>query len=268
MTRLSGKSGVRRRYLNVAGGQLHLLESTGADTGGLPLVMLHPTASSSLMFLPVVSLLADAFRVIAPDTPGFGGSDPLEGAVTVSSMAAVMVEALGELEVNRCRLYGNHTGAVLAAWIAANHPDLVERLMLSGPPLLSEERKKQLGAAVGPLVIEEDGSHLTRLWDRYRRFTVSSGLEVPHRELSLHLIADRPEETFLSVIGEDLVDIYRRINCATMVTAGESDTLRPGMDSVADLIEGSVLELIPGAGNFVADEAPGEVASLIREWFG
>jgi haloalkane dehalogenase len=253
--------------VDVAEGQIHLIESTTDTPGVLPLVMLHPTASSSEMLRPVIQLLAGEFKVFAPDTPGFGGSDPLEGAVTVSGMATVLVEALGVLGIDRCWLYGNHTGAVLAAWIAANHPGLVEKLMLSGPPRLSEERKAQLRGAVSPMTLSEDGSHLIKIWDRYRGFAVSSGLEVPHREFALHLAADRPEETFHSVILEDLDDIYRRIGCPTMITAGEKDSLRPGLDSVTELIEDSVIELIPDTGNFVVDEAPHRVAEQIREWF-
>jgi pimeloyl-ACP methyl ester carboxylesterase len=192
----------------------------------------------------------------------------LQGEVTVEKLAMVLVEVLTASGIGRCRLYGNHTGAVLAAWIAVNHPEMVDRLMLSGPPLPSEERRAQMAASVIPMVIEEDGSHLVALWDRYRRFAVSSGLEVPHREVALHLIATHPVETFHAVINTDLPALYRAIAVPTMVVAGEMDTLRPGVDGIVQVIPGSVFEVVPDAGNFVVDEAPHAVADQIRSWFG
>ena len=267
MSRLAGARWARRRYVDLPQGQIHFLESAMDVPGSMPLVMLHPTASSSVTFLEVIRRLEGEYRVIAPDSPGFGSSDPLEGEVTVPAMASVIVEALTALDVDRFWLYGNHTGAVLAASIAVSHPDRVERLMLSGPPLPSAERKAQMAAAVRPMMIEEDGGHLVRLWDRYRSFLVSAGLEVPHRELALHLIATAPEETFHAVIGLDLAALYRGIGCPTMVTSGDRDTLRPGSDDVVGLIGGGVFELIPDAGNFVVDEAPEAVAAQIRAWF-
>lgn len=69
---------MRRAYADTPAWQLHYRER--GDPGGTPLVLLHPTASSSIQWSArVMPLLPVGIRAIAMDTPGFGMSDPLPG---------------------------------------------------------------------------------------------------------------------------------------------------------------------------------------------
>src|SRR5271167_2216574 len=61
---------IASRTAEVKGVKLHYL-SAGHGT---PLILLHGYAETSLMWKPVIPLLAERFTVIAPDLPGIGGS--------------------------------------------------------------------------------------------------------------------------------------------------------------------------------------------------
>ena len=61
-----------RGYADTSLGQIHYVEAGE----GPPIVLLHQTASSSVMYARAMPLLAANYRAIAIDTPGFGMSDP------------------------------------------------------------------------------------------------------------------------------------------------------------------------------------------------
>ncbi|MBN8658688.1 MAG: hypothetical protein J0M11_23325, partial [Anaerolineae bacterium] len=63
---------IRKGYAETSEGQVHYREVKHAS--GTPLVLLHQTASSGMMYEPLMTLLKDDFHTIALDNPGFGAS--------------------------------------------------------------------------------------------------------------------------------------------------------------------------------------------------
>jgi len=133
---LAGSS-VRRRYVEVDGGQVHLLEK-GAGT---PLVLLHGSGVAAGFFLPLVDQL-DGVRVIAPDLPGSGLSDPIDLPPDRfhECAAAWLDHLLDALELDATALLGHSAGGVWALRYALAHPDRITRLVLIGPPTLPGTR--------------------------------------------------------------------------------------------------------------------------------
>lgn len=257
---------IRRGYIDVGGGQVHYA-STAETDAGLPLVLLHQTASSWLGYLPLLRLLDGEFRVVALDTPGFGGSDPLAGDVSVKALGEVVVEALELLGVDAFWLYGHHTGSTLAAWIAAHYPQKVKRMILSGPTYLDEAQKRRISGVVGPTELQEDGSHLLEAWSRHRRLAAECELEVPQRELTLFFTAHEPHITYEAVIEADFPAWLGLIECPTYVMGGENDTIRSGLKPTHEALSNSEIESVPGAGIYLTDQVPELVADRIRSWF-
>ncbi|MGB8361931.1 MAG: alpha/beta hydrolase [Acidimicrobiia bacterium] len=259
--------GVVKRYVGVNGGQIHLLEAGGDSKRPLPLVLLHQTASSSIGYLELMTELGDEFRVIALDTPGFGSSDPLDGEVTVPALGNVLVDALGAMGVDGFGLYGHHTGAAIAAWIAAAFPNRVDRLMLSGPPFLDQAVRERIEGGIRDDVIAENGQHLVDAWRRHRHLARDVPLEVAQRELVLYFTAVDPQLAYKAVLELDFADVLGAIRCPTYVMGGENDTIRSGLEPTHEHLETSVLEVVPRAGIYLADQIPGVVADRIRAWF-
>jgi len=129
-------SGVHSRFIEaIPGERVHIME--GGE--GAPLVMLHGSGPSALLFLPLMEKLTDV-RAIAVDRPGFGLSDPHAWPTTNRREAAVgwVGSLLDDLDLKETVLLGSSAGGTWAVWFALEHPDRLSRLILLGaPPTLS-----------------------------------------------------------------------------------------------------------------------------------
>ena len=134
---LAGTS-VRDRYVSHgSGGRVHLLEKGS----GPPVVMLHGTGDPAGFFLPLLEAL-HGVRVIAPDRPGIGLSDPVELPRRGYRKAAVrwLEDLLDALDLETTALVGHSGGGVWALWYALAHPERVTHLILMGVPTLPGTR--------------------------------------------------------------------------------------------------------------------------------
>lgn len=112
--------------------------SIAGDTGEGPvIVMLHGIASASSTFQNLVPLLEDRYRCITVDLLGFGQSPSPEGAQYTVAEHVIAIEAtLRSLKLREpFVLVGHSLGALLGARFAAQHPKLVQRLVLVSPPV-------------------------------------------------------------------------------------------------------------------------------------
>jgi pimeloyl-ACP methyl ester carboxylesterase len=133
---LTGAS-VRSRYIELGGGRVHLLEKGD----GPPVVLLHGAGMSAGLLLPLLNQL-DGFRVVAPDRPGVGLSDPIDlprarYRETVVGWLDRLLDALG---LDTTALVGHSGGAMWALWFGLAQPDRVRRLVLIGPPGFPQTR--------------------------------------------------------------------------------------------------------------------------------
>ena len=105
---------------------------------GSPLVYLHGGGAAAHTILPLVEHLK-GLRMIVPDRPGNGLSDPVEIGRTGYREMAVEVtgQILDALGLDQISLAGSSGGGVWAIWYALAHPERVRRLILLGSaPLL------------------------------------------------------------------------------------------------------------------------------------
>ncbi|WP_067445261.1 alpha/beta fold hydrolase [Nocardia alba] len=113
-----------------------------AETGAGPvLVMLHgggPGASGVSNYHQNLPELAQRFRVILPDQPGFGDSyRPTEADLDERSITEITVDALFQtfdaLDIQRFHLLGNSLGGAAAIAMAQTQPERVSGLVLMAP---------------------------------------------------------------------------------------------------------------------------------------
>jgi pimeloyl-ACP methyl ester carboxylesterase len=118
-------------------GALHISETGSGPT----LIMLHgggPGASGVSNYHQNLPALAERFRVLLPDQPGFGGSfRPSQKNLDAQSITQITVDALvaalDSLGLDRFHLLGNSLGGAAAIALAQQHPDRVDRLVLMAP---------------------------------------------------------------------------------------------------------------------------------------
>jgi pimeloyl-ACP methyl ester carboxylesterase len=117
---------VHHRHATVSGQRLFYREA-GPDEAPA-VVLLHGFPASSFMFRHLIPLLADRYRVIAPDHLGFGLSDAPsvdEFGYSFDALAGLTAELLSELGVARYALYVQDYGAPVGWRLALADPDAV-----------------------------------------------------------------------------------------------------------------------------------------------
>jgi pimeloyl-ACP methyl ester carboxylesterase/putative sterol carrier protein len=106
-----------------------------AGTGD-PVVCIHGLGGTKGSFLPTVAALADEYRVIALDLPGFGDSDkPIAVPYNASYFADATTALMDELGIDRAHVIGNSMGGRVALELGFEHPDRTKKLALLAPSL-------------------------------------------------------------------------------------------------------------------------------------
>ncbi|NHC23380.1 alpha/beta fold hydrolase [Nocardioides sp. IC4_145] len=129
----------------------HVRYYEAGDPGAPPVVLLHgsgPGATGWSNFSGNIPAIAAAgFHVIAPDMPGWGGSD----AVATKDMDhdRDLVELLDTLDIPRAALVGNSMGAHTAIRFATLHPERITHLVTMGASL-GRGPASLFGAGDGP----------------------------------------------------------------------------------------------------------------------
>jgi pimeloyl-ACP methyl ester carboxylesterase len=128
----SGPGRLRFRRIDTASGPISILT---AGTGA-PVLLIHGLGATKGSFLPTVAALADRFRLIALDLPGFGDSvKPLYAPYHSPFFARSVRDLLDALEISRAYVIGNSMGGRVAIELGLRYADRVQRLVMLAPSL-------------------------------------------------------------------------------------------------------------------------------------
>lgn len=155
-----------RRYLSSAFGQTHWLLRRPETPHQPALLCLHPIPYSGVFFKTFMALLDDR-ESLAPDYPGYGGSDGPGEVVSIEDFAAAVgpgIEPFDDLHV-----LGFHTGCLVGVELALNHSS-ISRLTLVDVPFFTAEQRQTM--TVTDHQLSADLSCLDSLWS----FSVSRNL--------------------------------------------------------------------------------------------
>jgi 4,5:9,10-diseco-3-hydroxy-5,9,17-trioxoandrosta-1(10),2-diene-4-oate hydrolase len=104
---------------------------------GPAVVLLHgggAGATGASNYSRNIDALAENFRVIVPDMPGYGQSTKdIDHEDPFGDLAAAIRGLLDELDIDKAHLVGNSYGGAAALRLAMDRPDKVDRLVLMGP---------------------------------------------------------------------------------------------------------------------------------------
>lgn len=157
---------------------------------GAPVVLLHgggPGATGVSNYARNIDALAQRFRVIVPDMPGYGqSSTDLDFSDPFGDLATAIRGLLDELRVDRAHLVGNSYGGAAALRLALDRPDRVDRLILMGPGGIGTTRNlptKGLKTLLG--YYGGDGPSREKLATFIRDYLVYDGSTVPEELIDL-----------------------------------------------------------------------------------
>ena len=263
---------IQPAYIETPHGRVHYLES---GAGARAIVLFHETPLSSKSFLPTIPLLAASPRVIAFDTPGYGGSAPLAGQAGIETYAEALWSAIQQLGLSEVALCGIHTGASIAVELASRNrqgPRIIGAV-LSGVALLDAE-----GQAILTAFLERDGRNgemtpsqaeesILQTWhDRVRRWVR------PPTALLIQCLADelavfpRRNEGFRAVRDHDLRSAISRVQAPVLMLNGEKDSLAKMDAESVKLFRDARLVLLPDWGGQLQGSAPALYANHLLDF--
>lgn len=256
---------MRRSYFDMPYGQIHYRR---AGHTHLPsLIFFHQSPSSSEMYESLMEVLSPEFNIIAPDTPGFGLSDP-PANTSIHQIRDIFIQFFEGLSVENAFFFGHHTGAIFASAIGAKASHLCSKMALSGPPLLDENLRRTLPSLAMDEPVVADGSHLHRMWDKFGRKSNAIHPEIIQRELIQALYCGtRNKQMYQAIAGYDFAKDLERLSMPVLTLAGSEDVLIPQLSVAHGTIPQSQKLVIQGAASYICDTHTQELAEVLRVFF-
>ncbi|MEV0299537.1 alpha/beta fold hydrolase [Streptomyces prasinus] len=251
---------------------------------GEPVIFIHGTPSHSYEWRDVVPHIeAAGFRTVTYDLLGYGRSErPVDRDTSVAAQTDLLGHLLDALGIDRAAIVAHDIGGAVGQRFAVAHPERVRRLMLidsvsydSWPsptwrriideelddlPGMSQDAfdallTRQLGMTVA------DASHMTG--------DVLQAYLAPHRSVPGRVsFFEHQVRHYDSKYTEEIGDALRRLTMPVRILWGEEDRWQPlhCAERLRDDIPGAELVVVPGAGHFLMEDAPGRVVREIRDF--
>ena len=122
---------IRYGYADTRLGQVHYREAGS----GPPVILFHESPLSGEIYNVALPVLGRRVRAIAPDTPGYGASEPPPSPLPLVGYAERLALFLDALGLERVALVGNHTGGKIAIQLAVDLPrEALAAAILFRPP--------------------------------------------------------------------------------------------------------------------------------------
>lgn len=254
---------IKRRYAESRDGQIHLREAGPAD--GPVLAFYHQTASSGVMFEKVMARLADRYRCLSFDSPGFGQSYQPDDIPDLAYVADRLMEAMDDLGVSQFHACGHHTGGCAVLEMPGRHPGRLLSLTLIGPVLVNEEEKAEYRKTfVRPFTAEPTGAFLQTAWDYLAMVGADHSLELHLREMADHLVAHRTMPmAFSAVWNQDVERLFRAVDVPLHIMNSRDDVLWPLFERAMRVRPDAHTSIVEGA-DFQPDRDPEGVARELR----
>jgi pimeloyl-ACP methyl ester carboxylesterase len=105
---------------------------------GPPLILVHGLSGSMRWWVHNVQVLAQDHRVYLVDLPGFGIMRRVRARFALINVAQWLLAWMDAVGISKAHLVGHSMGGYICIWIAAHHPEVVSRLVLISPAVLSK----------------------------------------------------------------------------------------------------------------------------------
>lgn len=146
--RVLNATGLRSRHVVTRAGKIHLLEGEGRGTLP-PMVVLHGFAAHAVCYGPLMrQFQPHVRRLLAPDMPGHGYSDPFREGSASRQMLDALFDVLDRTLDEPAIILGNSMGGLGAVRYALARPEKVRGLALVSPggaPLPAAEFESFVG---------------------------------------------------------------------------------------------------------------------------
>jgi 2-hydroxymuconate-semialdehyde hydrolase len=253
----------------------HAMAYRTAGTGS-PVVLVHGIPTNSLLWRHVQGELAADHQVYAVDMIGYGSSDKPEDAdPSVANQARWLSEFLMACRLESVVLVGHDIGGGVAQLVAAQHPELIARLVLIDTIAYDSWPEPNIARLKDPK------------WDeRFESIDLVAGFQrglqggMVDTDLATQDTAKIYAEPFMAASPSSYLRVARAlrtedtldattaieaINVPTTIVWGAEDSYQDVKygQRLAEALADAQLVVLENVGHFVPEEAPEELASII-----
>lgn len=247
-----------------------------AGSPGRDVVLLHPLASAHRFWSGIVPLLAD-LRLHLCDLPGHGDAPVPDRRYTVAELAAWIAADLDRLRAagyggphGRFTVAGVSLGGLVAQHLAADRPDLVDRLVLADTVATYPEPMRAMWRERAAVARAEGMAPLAEptLATWFTPEAIATGAPVVDRTREQFLATD-PEGYALACEALETADatpVLGRIAAPTLVLCGDGDmpAFTAAAPALRDAIPDARLEWIRPARHAAVIELPDRFVYALR----
>lgn len=241
---------------------------------GPALVLVHGIGGYSASWRPQLAALADTYRVIAWDAPGYGGSMPLPStAPHADDYAASLLALLDHLQIGTAHLVGHSLGAVFTAALCRLRPGLAQRVVflhpVTGMGMLPAEQREtvRLGR------INDLKSLGGRGFAENRGRAILGSLGAPEALAeAIEVMAAVPDAGYLAaweaMCAADIFPDLKHVRGPALVVCGSVDPVSPPAagEKIVSAMPDAQLEVVDKLGHYGSLEVPELVNKRLREF--
>lgn len=237
---------------------------------GATVLFLHGLGMTRTGWDAQLLALADGYRCVAWDLPGYGASLPLPdfSLEAAADAAAMLIDRLG----GSAHVVGLSMGGMVALHLALRHPECVRSLSLvdTSPAFGMDGTDPEAwrAARLAPL---EAGAEVADFAEPVLRGVMAPDPAPRAVEAAVQSMLRVPisglMQTIAALPAHDVRARLGAITAPTLVVVGELDEETPPAyaEALASGIPGARLEVIPGAGHLTPFEAPAALSRLLRD---
>lgn len=272
---------IASRIVEVKGLKLHYLTAGH----GPSVILLHGYAETSLMWRPIIPLLADRFTVVAPDLPGIGDSGIPAQGLDMKSAAITIHDLAKSLGVAKAEVVGHDIGLMIAYAYAAQFPTDVTKLVLidaflpgvpGWEPIYDNPNYWHFrfnGPTPEALVQGRESTYFAYFWND---LAADKNHSIPEADRKAYVAAySRPGrmhagwEYFVSFqqAAKDFVQLSQTKLTMPVLTIGGEKSLGGPLGEQAKLVATTVtVVVIKDAGHWVLEEQPKETTAALQNF--
>jgi pimeloyl-ACP methyl ester carboxylesterase len=255
---------------------------------GEPLLLVHGLGGTRQTWNSVLDALAETYRVIAPDLPGHGDSDPPAGDFSLGAFAVALRDLLISLDLRSATIIGHSLGGGIAMQFAYQFPERTDRLVLISSGGLGPQVSPMLRAATLPgagtvvAVLARSPEAVTRRFLSFAARVMPGSLARPDigpvAEDLRRLTHAGQRRTFVRTAGNVIDWRGQRVSATAslaqltdlpvLLAWGTDDRTIPAYHhrAVSRLLTCPHLLEIPGAGHYPHVTAPDVLVPALREF--
>ena len=246
---------------------------------GEPVVLIHgsgPGVTAYANWRLVIPVLAQKYRVLAPDIAGFGYTERRDDVTyNLDFWVRHLTEWMVAVGVKKARFVGNSFGGALTLALTARHPELVDRFVLMGAAGVDFEVTPGLDAVWGYEPSVENMRRIAMAFV-YDKSMITDDLVRSRYEASIRpgfhesysKLFQAPRQRHARALATPEADI-RKIQQRALVIHGRDDQIVPLSNSfkLHALLERSDLHVFGQCGHWTQIERKDQFAKLVMDFF-